>query len=166
MAGARNGTVVLTCILNGAFTVGKRARWRPSSRAAGGSAAKSIAAPRVAESRAACDATAGGGPAPGGHHFPGHERGAHHVSHLILGGTGTVGSAVVRGLLARGEEVRVLTRSAERAAALPQGAQAVIGDLADPATYEQAFAGTDRLFLLNAVVNTELQEGLAAVNEA
>jgi uncharacterized protein YbjT (DUF2867 family) len=88
------------------------------------------------------------------------------VSHLILGGTGTVGSAVVRGLLARGEEVRVLTRSPERAAALPEGAQAVIGDLADPATYEQAFAGTDRLFLLNAVVNTELQEGLAAVNEA
>jgi uncharacterized protein YbjT (DUF2867 family) len=88
------------------------------------------------------------------------------VSHLILGGTGTVGSAVVRGLLAQGEEVRVLTRSPERAATLPEGAQAVIGDLADPATYEQAFAGTDRLFLLNAVVNTELQEGLAAVNEA
>jgi uncharacterized protein YbjT (DUF2867 family) len=88
------------------------------------------------------------------------------VSHLILGGTGTVGSAVVRGLLARGETVRVLTRSAERAATLPEGAEAVIGDLAEPATYEHAFAGTESLFLLNAVVNTELQEGLAAVNEA
>ncbi len=88
------------------------------------------------------------------------------MSHLILGGTGTVGSAVVRGLLARGEEVRVLTRSAERAAALPEGARAVIGDLGDPSTYEQVFAGARTLFLLNGVVSTELQEGLAAVNEA
>jgi uncharacterized protein YbjT (DUF2867 family) len=31
------------------------------------------------------------------------------MSHLILGGTGTVDSGVVRGLLAREEKVRVLT---------------------------------------------------------
>jgi uncharacterized protein YbjT (DUF2867 family) len=88
------------------------------------------------------------------------------MSHLILGGTGNVGSGVVRGLLARGEKVRVLTRSAEKAKALPTGATAVIGDLQDPSTFESIFAGVDGVFLLNGLVPTELQEGLAAVNEA
>lgn len=88
------------------------------------------------------------------------------MSHLILGGTGTVGSGVVRGLLARGEKVRVLTRSAEKAKSLPSEATAVIGDLQDPATFESIFAGVEGVFLLNALVPTELQEGLAAVNEA
>ncbi|HYJ77979.1 MAG TPA: NmrA family NAD(P)-binding protein [Longimicrobiaceae bacterium] len=88
------------------------------------------------------------------------------MSTLVLGGTGTVGSAVVNGLLERGEAVSVLTRSPDRAETLPQGADAVIGDLQDPATYEHVFAGVERLFLLNAVAATELQEGLAALNEA
>ena len=88
------------------------------------------------------------------------------MRHLVLGGTGSVGSLVVKGLLAKGETVRVLTRSAEKAKALPKGAVPVIGDLADPATYDTVFADYDHLFLLNAVAPTELQEALAAVNEA
>ncbi len=88
------------------------------------------------------------------------------MSYLVLGGTGTVGSAVVRKLLGRREEVRVVTRSTEKGAALPPGATAVVGDLQDPATFAHMFDGAERIFLLNGVVPTELQEGLAAVNEA
>ena len=87
--------------------------------------------------------------------------------HLVLGGTGTVGSAVVRGLLDKGEAVRVLTRSAEKAKTLPSGVTAVTGDLNDPTTFPQIFTrDIDGLFLLNAVAPTELQEGLCALAEA
>ena len=88
------------------------------------------------------------------------------MRHLVLGGTGTVGSLVVRGLLDKGETVRVPTRSAERAAALPKGAVPVIGDLTDPGTYGTVFADYDNLFLLTANGPSDLLEGLAAVNEA
>ncbi len=88
------------------------------------------------------------------------------MRHLVLGGTGTVGSLVVRGLLAKGETVRVATRSPERAGELPKGAQSVVGDLTDPGTYETIFADYDHLFLLTANGPSDQMEGLAAVNEA
>ncbi len=88
------------------------------------------------------------------------------MRHLVFGGTGTVGSLVVRGLLDKGETVRVLTRSADRAKTLPKGVEPVLGDLADPGTYEKVFAGYDNLFLLTANGPSDLMEGLAAVNEA
>ncbi|MDQ6893094.1 MAG: NmrA family NAD(P)-binding protein [Acidobacteriota bacterium] len=88
------------------------------------------------------------------------------MRHLILGGTGTVGSLVVRGLLEKGETVRVLTRSADRANDLPKGVETVLGDLTDPGTYGNIFADYDNLFLLTANGPSDLMEGLAAVNEA
>lgn len=89
------------------------------------------------------------------------------MKHLVLGGTGTVGSLVVHGLVARGESVRVLTRNADRAKALPKGAEAVLGDLVDPGTYASIFdGGYDSLFLLTANGPTDLMEGLGAVHEA
>lgn len=88
------------------------------------------------------------------------------MAHTILGGTGTVGHEVVEALLARGEQVRVVTRDEQKARTLPSGAVGVIGDLADPACYKTVFHELETLFLLNAVTPTELQEGLAAVNEA
>jgi uncharacterized protein YbjT (DUF2867 family) len=83
---------------------------------------------------------------------------------LVLGGTGTVGSQVVRELLARGAEVSVLTRDTKKP--LPPGAKAVAGDLLDPETIRRVFAGQDGVFLLNAVSATECHEGLMAVNGA
>ena len=83
---------------------------------------------------------------------------------LVLGGTGTVGSQVVRELVSRGAEVSVLTRDPKKP--LPQGVKAVAGDLLDPATVRSAFAGMDGVFLLNAVSATECHEGLMAVNGA
>jgi len=88
------------------------------------------------------------------------------MRHLVLGGTGTVGTAVVEELLAHGADVRVPSRSEEKLAALPDGVEGVVGDLRDPSTYEAIFADFDRLFLLNAVAPTELQEGLVALEEA
>ena len=85
---------------------------------------------------------------------------------LVLGGTGTVGSHVVLELLARGADVRVLTRSPEKARALPAGVRPVQGDLLDPATVRSAFRGMDGVFLLNPVSATEAHEGLMAVNGA
>jgi len=85
---------------------------------------------------------------------------------LVIGGTGTVGSQVVRELLARGVSVDVLTRSPERLKGLPAGADAVVGDLLSPSTVRSAFAGIDGVFMLNAVSATEAHEGLMAVNGA
>jgi uncharacterized protein YbjT (DUF2867 family) len=88
------------------------------------------------------------------------------MSDLVLGGTGRVGRAVMEGLLAQGREVRVLTRSPERVRALPAAAGGVVGDLLDPRSYAATFAGIQRVFLLNGISPSELQEGLVAVNEA
>ena len=81
---------------------------------------------------------------------------------LVLGGTGTVGSQVVRELLGRGADVSVLTRDVKKA--LAAGVKPVAGDLLDPSTIRSAFAGYGAVFLLNAVSATECHEGLMAVN--
>ncbi len=88
------------------------------------------------------------------------------MKHLVLGGTGSVGRLVVDGLRKKGESVRVVTRDAQKAKALPDGVTGVVGDLADPDTYAKIFADYDHLFLLTANGPSDLMEGLAAVNEA
>ena len=83
---------------------------------------------------------------------------------LVLGGTGTVGSQVVRELLKKGVDVSILTRDAKKP--VPSGARAVVGDLLDPSTIRSAFPGRDAVFLLNTVSASECHEGLMAVNGA
>ena len=83
---------------------------------------------------------------------------------LVLGGTGTVGSQVVRELISRKAVVRILTRNADKAKDLPAGAEGVTGDLLDPATIRSVFKGIDSVFMLLAVSTTETHEGLMAVN--
>lgn len=66
---------------------------------------------------------------------------------LVTGATGKVGHAIVRALLARGDEVRALVRDQARAASLlPEGAEAVPGDVTDPATLSPAVSGCDLVF--------------------
>ncbi len=62
--------------------------------------------------------------------------------------------------------MRVVTRTAERAKTLPKGVVGVVGDLANPDTYEAIFRDYDHLFLLTANGPSDLMEGLAAVAEA
>jgi len=82
---------------------------------------------------------------------------------LVLGATGSVGSAVVQTLLQGGASVAALTRSAEKAKALPAGVEGRIGDLNDPYKVAASFKDVDAVFLLNAVSATETQEGLFAL---
>src|SRR5665213_2468048 len=84
---------------------------------------------------------------------------------LVIGSTGTVGSAVVEELKKRGASVFALTRNAERAKEMPSGVTGVVGDLLDPASLG-VFKGMDGVFLLNPVGPTEAHEGLMAVNGA
>jgi uncharacterized protein YbjT (DUF2867 family) len=84
---------------------------------------------------------------------------------LVVGGTGTVGSEVVRQLKGRGEQVFVLTRSPEHASKLPQGVSGVVGDLMDPSSLS-VFNGMEAVFLLNPVSTTETFEGILGVNGA
>jgi uncharacterized protein YbjT (DUF2867 family) len=84
---------------------------------------------------------------------------------LVVGGTGTVGSEVVRQLVSRREQVFALTRSPEHASKLPQGVTGVIGDLLDPSKLG-VFKGMEAVFLLNPVSTTESFEGLLGVNGA
>jgi uncharacterized protein YbjT (DUF2867 family) len=85
---------------------------------------------------------------------------------LVIGGTGTVGSAVVSELLARGHEPRVMTRSADKARQLPAGTAHVVADLENPSTLPAAFRATDAAFLLAPVARNETEQALAAVDAA
>ncbi|MGD8191673.1 SDR family oxidoreductase [Brevibacillus ginsengisoli] len=82
---------------------------------------------------------------------------------LVLGGTGTVGSQVVANLVKRGASVRVLTRNANAANCLPNSVGICPGDLESPDTLGEAFHQADAVFLLNALSQTETEQGLTAV---
>lgn len=88
------------------------------------------------------------------------------MSILVTGGTGTVGSEVVRHLAARGDDLRVLVRSEEKAKGLPKGARVVVGNLDDPKSLRAAMGGVDKLFLLTPLSETETQQGTNAVEAA
>jgi uncharacterized protein YbjT (DUF2867 family) len=82
---------------------------------------------------------------------------------LVTGGTGTVGSQVVRELLARGAQVQVLTRDPAKADKLPAGVKAVTGDLSKVETVTRVFKGVDGVFLINTVSPLEIYEGMLSV---
>ena len=85
---------------------------------------------------------------------------------LVTGGTGNVAGEVVKELLKRGAEVRILARKEPAAGRLPAGVEVAIGDLLDPVSVETAMHGVDKLFLLNAVVTDELTQALIAYGVA
>ncbi|MFS8200016.1 NmrA family NAD(P)-binding protein [Streptomyces sp. CWNU-52B] len=66
---------------------------------------------------------------------------------LVLGATGTTGSRVASRLAALGHRVR----AASRGATPVDGAEAVRFDWHDPATYEEALRGADRVYLVAPV---------------
>lgn len=95
--------------------------------------------------------------------------------HVILGGTGTVGSALARLLLDRGEEVTVVTRDAgKRAEWSARGASVAVADVHDTPRLREALAAGERLYLLNppapfdtdtdAVENAAVDSILAALD--
>jgi NADH dehydrogenase len=61
---------------------------------------------------------------------------------LVAGGTGTLGTRVVRAITAHGTPVRVLTRNADRAGHLTHdGVEVHVGDVRDAAAVDQAMRG-------------------------
>lgn len=67
---------------------------------------------------------------------------------LVTGATGSVGRYVVAGLVRAGEPVRAGTTRPGRDLAELAGAEQVRVDFEDPGSWEPAFAGVDRLFLM------------------
>lgn len=89
---------------------------------------------------------------------------------LVIGGTGTVGSEVVKRLLQSDRDdlnIRIMTRSKEKIFGLPKGAEGVVGDLDDKKSLEPAFRKIDKVFLITTPESQdETQSGLNAVEAA
>ena len=85
---------------------------------------------------------------------------------LCVGGTGTVGSLVVEGLIARGASVRCMTRSQDRAGTSDGAVRYVFGDLEHPESLGPVFEGMTRVHLLTPVHPNEARLGVAAVEAA
>lgn len=85
---------------------------------------------------------------------------------LVIGGTGTVGSNVVRNLLDRKADVRLMTSSKDKLSNLPAGVEGVVGNMSDKASLINALQGVDRLFFVTVAHDTETQNGLNVVDSA
>jgi uncharacterized protein YbjT (DUF2867 family) len=85
---------------------------------------------------------------------------------LVTGGTGKVGSEVIKLLVKRNASVRALVRKQEASTKMPEGVEVIKGDLLDPVSVRRALDGVDKLYLLNAVVPDELTQGLIAYDLA
>ena len=83
---------------------------------------------------------------------------------LVTGGTGHVGSEVVKELQKRKANIRLLVRKEDTAT--PVGVEKAVGDLLDPVSVQKAMEGVDKLYLLNAVLPDELTQGLIAYDLA
>ena len=87
------------------------------------------------------------------------------MSVLVTGASGLVGSHVVAALVARGEPVRALVRPASRAMVLRLGAEAVPGDVTDPAIWHAAAHGVRAIVHAAAIVQRRASwEQYVAVN--
>lgn len=76
------------------------------------------------------------------------------ASYLVTGGCGFIGSHLTRALLAAGHRVRVLDDlSAGRTDNLPEGAELLVGDAADPALAASALEDMEGCFHLAAVAS-------------
>ena len=84
---------------------------------------------------------------------------------LVTGASGRVGQHVVKQLIKRDANVRVLTRD-PATANFPDGVAVVKGDLLDIEALRHAFDGVTTLFLLNAVTGDEFTQALITLNMA
>jgi uncharacterized protein YbjT (DUF2867 family) len=86
---------------------------------------------------------------------------------LVIGATGTVGSEVVRQLVATGERPRALVRDPATARQrLGDQVEHVVGDLDRPETIAAALAGVDRVFLLTTQSSRQSEWERAVIGAA
>lgn len=81
---------------------------------------------------------------------------------LVLGATGNVGVPLVKALVARGETVKAASRSGKSV----EGAEGVAFDYSDPATFDPAFDGVDRAYIMLPTGYVQSRELLTPVIEA
>ncbi|MEP6904597.1 MAG: SDR family oxidoreductase [Gemmatimonadales bacterium] len=86
---------------------------------------------------------------------------------VIIGGTGTLGSETARQLLAKGHEVRVMTRDPSKADKLKKlGAEIVSGDLRDTESLGRAVAKADTVIAAAHAMVGRGKESSAAIDGA
>lgn len=85
---------------------------------------------------------------------------------LVIGGTGTVGSEVVKRLLGKDEKVRVMTRSKERISSGSRNPEYFYGDLSKPSSLSSVFKGAEQLCLITPLSISEAEDGKGALQVA
>ena len=87
---------------------------------------------------------------------------------LVTGAGGKTGMAAIAALVQRGQTVRAFVRDERRAAAAAAlGAQAIIGDLADPSTLARAAQGARTIYHIGPNVSpAEVPFGRTAIAAA
>jgi uncharacterized protein YbjT (DUF2867 family) len=80
---------------------------------------------------------------------------------LVTGGTGTIGSAAVKGLKAKGARFKVGTRSPDKFKG--QEVETVLFDWDKPETYGSAMQGVEKVFLLTPISDKQTEYAQALV---
>jgi len=83
---------------------------------------------------------------------------------LLTGATGLVGSAVLRRLVAEGEEVRCLVRNPRRLGAQRVRVQIALGDLTDPPSFRNALRGVQTVVHLAASIRDQPRGSIEELN--
>ncbi len=83
---------------------------------------------------------------------------------LLTGATGLVGSALLRRLLAEGEQVRCLVRDPRRLGAERVRVQIALGDLTDPPSFRNALRGVHTVVHLAASIRDQPQGSIEELN--
>jgi NADH dehydrogenase len=83
---------------------------------------------------------------------------------LLTGATGNVGSAVLRGLTARGERVRCLVRDPRRLGPERVRVQIALGDLSNPSSFRNALRGVDTVVHLAAAIRDQPRASIEELN--
>jgi NADH dehydrogenase len=83
---------------------------------------------------------------------------------LLTGATGSVGSAVLRRLTARGDRVRCLVRDPRRLGAERVRVQIALGDLSNPSSFRNALRGVDTVVHLAAAIRDQPRASIEELN--
>jgi uncharacterized protein YbjT (DUF2867 family) len=85
---------------------------------------------------------------------------------LVTGATGNIGSQLVKQLIAKSADVRVVTRDEKKVSHLHPAIKAVIGDRQDPTVIKKALQGTDKVFLLPVLIDEKHEADRLLIDEA
>lgn len=83
---------------------------------------------------------------------------------LLTGATGSIGSAVLTRLTARGEHVRCLVREPRRLGSERVRVQIALGDLSEPASFRNALRGVDTVIHLAAAIRDQQRAPIEELN--